>query len=184
KLARWRRSGRSASASGNLEKRLRLEYQISQADFMAAYEAHWRSLHLGTGRALIEGSLAILAGIAFVCFGHWFGYVIVALGLMFLAFILLRRFLHRRAFAENPKFAGPIVATFEEEGIRSSSALGESTLEWSIYNHVVFETDDYFLPMISKRSFSIIPKRAFGCDDEVAAFRQLLTEKLGEVRLI
>lgn len=162
---------------------MRLEYQISEADFMAAYEAFWRSRKLGTKRNLVEAFVAVLAGIAFVCFGQWFGYVLGGVGLVMLAFTFIRRFLHRQAYFDSPKFVEPIVAEFKDDGIDTSSAVGESRLEWSIFESVL-EADDYFLPMITKRSFSIVPKRAFASPADEETFRELLAEKVGGVRRI
>jgi len=62
-----------------------------------------------------------------------------------------------------------------------NSPVGQSKLEWSLYR-AALETDEFFLPMITKRSFSIIPKRAFASQADIDSFRAPgLTEKLGAV---
>ena len=161
---------------------MELKYQISEADFMSAYEVLWRSRKLGTLNSLAWGAIGVLGGVVCLMLGAWVGHVLWAVGALLILIVLLRSFLHRRAYRENPKFTGPITAVFEDTEIRVESAVGESRLEWSVFSEAT-EADEVFLLMMSKNVFSIIPKRTFdGEAAEIDAFRALLSTKLGAVR--
>lgn len=160
-----------------------LEYQISEGDFMDAYEVFWRSRKHGSKSELIWGAVAVVFGVILLYVGYLIGWALVASGVMLAALIPLRHFLHKRAYRENPVFAGSTSVSFGEEHIQVANPLGESRLKWSFYRSAM-ESDAFFMPMISKRSFSIIPKRSFASEEEMASFRDLLESKLGEIKRI
>lgn len=162
---------------------MHLEYRISEGDFMAAYEAFWRSRKLGSKAELIWGAIAMALGVAFLLSAHRIGWAVVATGAALATLVPLRYVLHRRAYRESPAFAGPTAVTFSDDIIEVVNPIGESQLKWSLYQSAL-ESEDYFLPMVSKRSFSIIPKRSFASEAEIDSFRTLLEAKLGEVTKI
>ncbi|MDF1852226.1 MAG: YcxB family protein [Verrucomicrobiales bacterium] len=157
---------------------MKLEYQISEDDFMEAYEAFWRSKNLGGKTELICGAAAVIGGVALLSAASPIGWILLVAGVILAALVPIRSFLHRRAYRENPAFSGLTSVSFEDEVIEVVSLVGESRLSWSVYLSAM-ESDFFFLPMISKRSFSIIPKRAFATEDDLDAFRELLESKLG-----
>ncbi len=145
---------------------------------MAAYEAYWRSRKLGSKGELMWGAVALVGGVALLLSAYPIGWALVAAGVLLAALVPLRYLLHKRAYRENPAFAGLTTVSFGEELIEVVNPIGESQLRWLFYKNAM-ESDAFFLLMISKRSFSIIPKRIFTSEAELDLFRALLESKLG-----
>jgi len=162
---------------------MNLEYQISEDDFMAAYEAFWRSGKVGSKGEFMYGAIAVIAGVVMIFLAYSIGWVMIAVGAVLVSLVPIRRLLHKRAYRENAAFAGSTKVRFGDEIIEVVNPIGESRLKWSFYKKVM-ESDAFFLLMISKRSFSIIPKRIFTSEAELDAFRSLLESKLGAITTI
>lgn len=142
-------------------KEFRLRYAITEKDFMEAYEAHWKSNRQSTRSTVIPGIIGMVAGIAYTQKSPGWGIALAGLGFGLVLVAVLRRYLHVRAFRENPKFGAEIETVFSEENVEVKSAVGESSLEWSIFENVR-ETPRFVLLYLSPRSFSIIPKSVLG----------------------
>ncbi len=147
---------------------------------MDAYEAFWRSRKHSSKGDVIWGIATIAGGAILLLSGYLIGWGLIVAGAILAAIVPLRYLLHKRAYRENPTFAGLTVAKFDERLIAVENPNGNSQLNWSIYERAM-ESDSYFMPMISKRSFSIIPKRSFTSEAEMNSFRDLLESKLGPV---
>ncbi len=150
---------------------------------MAAYEAFWRSRKLGSMGEFVWGTVAVVFGVILLLSAHLIGWALVAAGVILAALVPLRYLLHRRAYRENPAFAGLTAVSFDEDLIKVANPIGESQLKWSFYKNAM-ESEAFFLPMISKRSFSIIPKRSFASEAEIDSFRVFLESKLGATKRI
>ncbi len=160
-----------------------VKYRITESDFMTAYEAFWRSRNLGGKTELVSAIMAISGGLLLLWLDNSLGWLLVSSGAALGAVVPLRQFLHRRAYRENRAYSGDTTVRFSDDQIDVSNPIGESDLNWSFYQSAL-ESDDFFMPMISKRSFSIIPKRVFASEEEMDSFRSLLESKLGAIKKI
>ncbi len=147
---------------------------------MSAQEAFWRSRKIGSKGELVWGAVGVTGGVALLVNGSPWGWALFAVGAILAIFVSARYLLHRRAYRESPAFSGLTAASFGEDHIQVVNPIGSSQLDWSLYQSAM-ENDAFFLPMISKRSFSIIPKRAFVSGADIDEFRALLESKLGSV---
>jgi hypothetical protein len=80
-------------------------------------------------------------------------------------------------FQRNPKFREEYHLTFSRENIHFKTASIDSTLQWTHYERVI-ESPDLFLLLYGKGLYTLLPKRGFHSEEDVNAFRALLTEKI------
>jgi hypothetical protein len=83
----------------------------------------------------------------------------------------------RIEFRRNPKFREEYHLTFSRENIHFQTASIDSTLQWTHYDRVI-ESSDVFLLMYGKGMYTLIPKRCFSSNEEINAFRTLLSEAI------
>jgi YcxB-like protein len=107
----------------------------------------------------------------------------VFLVLVFAALVLIEASLptlvHRRVFYRIPRLFCVRTVTFDDEGIKSESDLGQIQRKWDSFE-TFKETDNLFLMFQTKDCVGIIPKRAFPTKVEMADFRRILTSKIGQ----
>jgi len=89
----------------------------------------------------------------------------------------LSRWRTKIEFQRNPKFREEYHLTFSRENIHFRTASLDSTLQWTHYERVI-ESPDLFLLMYGKGLYTLIPKRCFNSEEEVTAFRALLTQTI------
>lgn len=154
-----------------------LKYSISEAEFLEAYEAHWRIKKQSSKSNLIYGVVALLLGGALYFYIGWIGVLLAAVGAILIVMVMLRRFLHIRAYRENKKYRDQIEVVFTEEKIEVRSNDGESKLNWSVFQKYV-DTQHFLLLYISSNSFSIIPKQAF--KDDLDPFLEFAKNKISQ----
>jgi len=148
----------------------KLKYSITEAEFMEAYEAHWKSNRQSTKSNLALGALGVFAGLAVCLYSGWYGLILAAVGLVLACLPLIRRHTHIRAYRAMTKYQGEIAVTFAYEQIEVKSYDGESRLKWTVYSKIL-DTKNFLLLYLSPRLFSIVPKKAFaGSADEFIEF--------------
>ncbi len=148
----------------------KLKYSITEAEFMEAYEAHWKSNKQSTKSNLALGALGVLAGLALCLYVDLYGLILAVVGLVLACMPLIRRYTHIRAYRDSKKYQGEIEVTFADEQIEVRSNDGESRLKWSVYSKML-DTKNFLLLYLSPRLFSIVPKKAFaGPADEFIDF--------------
>lgn len=86
-------------------------------------------------------------------------------------------------FKREPKFRDEYCLTFTPDHIHFQTASIDSTLDWSYYGRVL-EGKTIFLLFYGKGLYSVIPKRCFGSESDLEAFRTLLKEKIPEYKYI
>ena len=68
--------------------------------------------------------------------------------------------------------------TFNDEGTSFKRELYSSQQKWAYY-HSILEGKNIFLLFINKKIYSVIPKRCFASEDELASFRKFAHPKTG-----
>jgi hypothetical protein len=157
--------------------RIEISYTLTQSEFMAAAEAHWKAQGVGTASSVFVGlGVALLGGLIVVPF-PWFGWVFLILGAILLTLSGARWWIWCRAFKEARKYTEAIHVVFAEEGIHVDSAEGTSDLNWTFYSSYL-DVPDHVLLYMTKRAFSVIPKSAFGGEEDLREFLRLVELRL------
>lgn len=165
---------------------MRVAYTINETDFLNAWECLWRSRNQGTRTAHLLGlGGAAFGALVFILVPDIRGLALALMivGSLLALFPFLRRWLYLRAFRSNPKFHLPTEADFGEDVIVTRSEIANAELKWDLYRQVL-ESENAFLLMHGKQTFSLLPKRAFASDEEIVEFRSLAARKLGEPAFI
>jgi hypothetical protein len=79
-------------------------------------------------------------------------------------------------FRQEPMLRDEYQLAFSEDGILFRTVQIDSQLQWSLYTRIV-ESDRFFLLYFGKRSFTIIPKRAFPSVEQADRFREMLKRR-------
>lgn len=154
-----------------------IRYRLSEAEFMAACNAHWSARHQGSLVNLIAGGVGIVLGLVLLGYAYRWGGFLVWLGILLQLITGLRSWLWRRAFRETKKFTDEIAVVFQEDSIHVESTEGKSDLNWSFYTWYL-EAPGQVLLYTTKRHFSVIPKPAFPDAASLARFLELVGKKL------
>ncbi len=106
-------------------------------------------------------------------------YVILACVIYSLDLLLITLYLlmPMKYYQEFEKYHHPYKLLFEDDKITFDAHAVHSTMTWDIYKHYK-ENMNYFYLIQKKRSYTLIPKRVFTSEEEISAFRQLLTSHL------
>ena len=80
-------------------------------------------------------------------------------------------------FQRNPKFREEYHLTFSRESIHFKTASLDSTLQWTHYERVI-ESSELFLLMYGNGLYTLIPKRCFKSNEEINAFRALVSQAI------
>ena len=105
--------------------------------------------------------------------------VMIFLVLVVVCFVGTPKWLLRRRLPKSL----PLEQTwrFSEEGVEISSNIEDSRLSWNTYCGFA-ETEDYFYLLPSPRILNILPKSSFAAPEDVKAFRELVTRKIGAAK--
>jgi YcxB-like protein len=165
-----------------MDSAIQLSFRYSELDYVLAMRTHYASrlrLKLDAAVAVVAASLGIylwqspdsrLWGIGLVCLS-------VAMVLMLVAaFGVIPRLVFRR----EPKFRDEYWLTFSPESIHFRTAHINSQLQWSMYSRALVSADSFIL-YYGTHSFTVIPKRVFETSGQLAAFEQLVSEKIPEI---
>jgi hypothetical protein len=84
----------------------------------------------------------------------------------------------RRAQRDR-RLRSPTTCQINDEQFVTQNVLGESCLEWEAF-HRIIETRSYYLFVfaLNRRTFVIVPRRAFSSAEEEAAFRDIVKRHL------
>jgi|GEM_PF-881108 len=106
---------------------------------------------------------------------------ILSVGLVLFSFVLSLFFvIPRHRFRNDPRHLDEFFLEFTEDGIGFRTERIESRLDWSLYNSAM-ENERLYVMVYGKGMITVIPKRAFNARTQEAAFRSLLTRKLGPI---
>jgi len=83
-----------------------------------------------------------------------------------------------RTFKTQKQMKEKIEFTFNEDGTSFKRELYSSQQKWAYY-HSILEGQNVFLLFINKKTYSVIPKRCFASEDELALFRKFVRPKVG-----
>jgi YcxB-like protein len=89
----------------------------------------------------------------------------------------LSRWRTKIEFQRNPKFREEYQLTFSGENIHFATPSIDSTLQWTHYERVI-ESPNLFLLMYGKGLYTLVPKRCFNSNEEINAFRALVTQTI------
>ncbi len=81
-------------------------------------------------------------------------------------------------FKKNPKFNETYNIELDQNGIHFRTKSIDSRLTWDHYTRVL-EDERLWLLVYGTRMYSVIPKRAFKSNEEVARFRRLIDKNIG-----
>jgi hypothetical protein len=156
---------------------MRLEYTISERDFISAQRAHSA---LGVLLPVV-GGLLVLAGIFELAIQRNLtnGIGPLLLGVVAASLLRLQWSYHYR---RDTRLHDQYVAEISNEGIEITGATGDSRINWGAYTRYV-ETKGLFLLYFGPNLFNIFPKGCFAVG-EVDAFRTLVDEKIGKKRRV
>jgi YcxB-like protein len=90
-------------------------------------------------------------------------------------------FAAKSLYEGNVNLRGPIQWSFSDKLIKQRMATGSSELLWSTFIKAR-ETAELFLLYPQKRFAYPLPKRAFGTEQDIAAFRELIRRQIGDAR--
>ena len=101
-------------------------------------------------------------------------FVIYFINITVITVIIIRPYI---IYKEYEQLRHPYKLLFEDDKITFDAHAVHSTMTWDIYKHYR-ENKNYFYLIQKKRSYTLIPKRVFTSEEEICAFRQLLTSHL------
>ena len=160
-----------------------LEFQYSEAEYLAANRLHflsstnmlWRLIIFGL---LLVGGAVMMSVLLTEPFILWGGLAFVVLFEGALVYNVLVT-LPRKYFRGDAKFRDRYELTFSDEGIKVKTPQIDSKLAWSLYTKVVEGRDMYVLIYGNEtRTMTAVPKRAFVNEDQENRFRELIARHI------
>jgi hypothetical protein len=165
-----------------MDSTIHLLFRYSEQDYVRTMRAHLKSrLRLKVDIVVI----VLAAGLGFYEWhaldSPWWGMSLVFVSLV-LALVLVVAFgiVPRMVFRGEPKFRDEYSLAFSGDGIHFQTAHINSQLEWSMYSRALLGAHSFVL-YHGNRSFTVIPKRAFGTPEHLAAFERLISEKIPKI---
>lgn len=83
----------------------------------------------------------------------------------------------RYMFKRSAKFHERTTLSFSEEGIHYKTPSIDSTIDWSLFTGLIEDEELFLLLYKAPRTYTIIPKRAFGSEEAKAEFRELVCKQ-------
>jgi hypothetical protein len=165
------------------QSEVRLDFQYSEAEYLAACRLHFFNSTNAFMRSIIFG--LSLAGAAFLLsiliteyFFLWASLLFVALveGAFFYNMLVA---LPRKYFRGDARFRDRYELAFSDECIKLKTPQIDSKLAWSLYTRIVEGRDMYVLINGHEtRTMTAIPKRAFLNADQENRFRELIARHI------
>lgn len=84
----------------------------------------------------------------------------------------------RYTYRTNPKFRETYEVEFSDSGIRFKTENIDSTIAWDHYSQLL-ENERVFLLVYGRHMYSVIPKRAFSSQGDMAEFREMVGRHIG-----
>lgn len=162
------------------EAEVKIEYQYTEAEYIAASRLLFFSKPNILVRLILFGVLLLILGFMLSALGFdfiplWTMILFVGLfeGLLFYNLLVK---MPRTYFRGDGKFRDKYEITFSEEYIRVKTSQLDSKLAWSLYTKVLEGTDMYLLIYgTDLRMMTAVPKRAFKSKDQEYKFRELVS---------
>jgi hypothetical protein len=164
------------------------------------WDIYWANiaLHLRMFRkTLFAGAFVGVFGLAVFIYGRFHGQSpedgyqstqdwlwLAVLWVMLASFFVSPLFTARRAVADERVRKGTRYR-FSDAGIHFESSVATADVQWAGYRYVVL-THSLFLLLMTNRTAAgllILPIRCFASDSDLAAFRQLLNDKIPKAKL-
>ena len=166
---------------------MHLEFTLVADDLLEMQKSFSKAkLGMSLNLLLLASAIAILSALVFLALPIETESVIVwaiAMAILPVAFLLRSRRIRakcRKTIAETPSFNGLTTVEVSEQGLAMTApgSRGEST--WDAYISYL-ETQNLFLIFMSPKMARVLPKRAFGSDEDRQALRSLLATHIGAV---
>jgi len=165
------------------QSEVRLDFQYSEAEYIAANRLHFFSSPNIFLRLIIFG--LFLAAAAVVINVFIIDSIIFWLSLLFVVVLEAALFhnvlvtLPRKYFHGDAKFRDRYELTFSDEGIKVKTPQIDSKLAWSLYTKIIEGRDMYVLIYGNEtRTMTPVPKRAFLNEDQEKRFRELIARHI------
>jgi hypothetical protein len=167
------------------EAEVKIEYQYTEAEYLAASRLLFFSQPNILVRLLVFGLLLLIAALMFSVvvidvFPLWamIAFVLLFEGALF--YNLLVR-MPRTYFRGDGKFRDKYEVTFSDECIRVKTSQIDSKLAWTLYTKVLEGSDMYLLIYgTDLRMMTAVPKRAFKSKDQEHKFRELVIRHISD----
>jgi hypothetical protein len=155
-----------------------VRFRLSESEFMAASNASWSAQRQGSMASLVLGAAVFAGGAAIgALFSRWIGVVCLVLGALVMLMVWVRSRLWRRAFGKMRKYEDEVSFTFAEGGLTTETIEGSASIGWDFYQWFL-DTPDFLLLYADRRSFTVIPKKAFADGESGRRVLTLVEEKL------
>ena len=155
---------------------MQIRYEITPSDHLEMVIARRSRRGFKTFLSLIGLSLAVISfwyiDLAFSTF------LVLVFAALSLIEIFLPSIIHRRIYRRNRRLFSERTVTFDDEGVKSISDIGQVEKNWRSFEKFR-ETRNLFLLFQTQDCVGIVPKRAFQTQADVAQFSTLLTSKIG-----
>ena len=156
-----------------------LSFDNVLADHLAAERLYYKSTVFAKVDKVVAAILLLMG--AFSTWGagaHWWTLVFFPLAFLeWFNLLSVRPLVIRRWFKHNPKFSETYHVVLDPGGIHFRTKSIDSRVTWEHYSKVL-EDDRLWLLVYGMRMYSVIPKRVFKGDDEVARFRSLVAQNI------
>jgi hypothetical protein len=158
-----------------------IRYRLSEPEFMTACDAHWSAQRTSTLSNVITAAVMFVVGLVTLFFMFWLATVLFAVGGLLLLITWLRSLLWRKLFREAKKYNDDISVTIDDDTVRVESAVGKSDLDWNFFTWYL-DTPEHVLLYMTKRNFSVIPKKAFRDTQQVDSFLEVVRKRLKSIK--
>lgn len=168
---------------------VRLEFEYSEAEYLAANRLLFFSSPNAAARLIVFGLLLVAGAVvmsvliteSFVLWASLLFVVVLEGALLYNVLVALPR----KYFRGDPKFHDRYQLTFSDEGIKLKTPQVDSKLAWSLYSKVVEGRDMYLLLYGTEtRMMTAVPKRAFINSAQESQFRELLAKHITDHSLL
>ena len=158
-----------------------IRYRLSESEFMTACNAHWSAQRTSILSNVITAAVMFVVGLVMLFVVFWLASVLFAVGGLLLLITWLRSLLWRKSFREAKKYNDDILVTINDDTVRVESAGGKSDLDWNFFTWYL-DTPEQVLMYVTKRNFSVIPKKAFRDTKQVDNFLEVVRKKLKSIK--
>jgi hypothetical protein len=158
---------------------IELDVQLTERDYMLAN--YWYLFRNWSVRSLIPIASILLGVSIFLWIRNprgipWIGFLLPAI---LIAMLISVYFGSKRSMASNKSLQALIHYRFTRDEIEAIASSSSGRTSWeNIY--AAHEAGRNFLIFISRNQMYTIPKRCFDHEEQIASFRTLLRDRLGE----
>ena len=159
-----------------------LSFRYSERDYVRAMRAHYASrLRLKLDAAVVVAMVLLGVYLWQSPDSRGWGIALLCLSAVFvLALVTAFGIIPRLVFRREPKFRDEYSLTFSPDGIHFQTSHINSQLQWSMYTRALVDPHSFVL-YHGTHSFTVIPKRVFENNEQLASFEHLVSEKIAEI---